>query len=119
MDFQEELSENVEKKSGFLFLPSYYEALHALPAADRHAILDAMIFYAFEDRLPKMNPARMAVFTVVRANIDASRERYRKMSANGKKGGRPKKKASFEELAWKPGESFDEVCKKRGYHFPD
>ena len=119
MDHQNEWQETPEKKSGFLFLPSYFEALRGLPPSDRHAILDAMIFYAFEDQQPRMNPRRMSVFLVVRANIDASRERYRRMSANGRKGGRPRKERASEARPAECGDTIFELCDKQSYHLPE
>lgn len=81
--------------AGFVFLPSYYDALRELPDEQRLMMYDAILDYAFQggkepDNLP---PILNGYFVLLRPNIDNSIKRYSASVENGKKGGRlPKEK---------------------------
>lgn len=76
---------------GFVFQPSYWEAVQDLPDQDRLAILDAIINYGLFGEIVEL-PAHLRGFmSLIKPTLDASRNRYNAAVANGKKGGRPRK----------------------------
>lgn len=77
--------------SGFVFLPSYYDALKDLPDDARHQLYDAIMQYVFEGRAPELPSILEGYFRLMQPNIDASIKRYNASVENGKKGGRPPK----------------------------
>lgn len=86
------------REHGFVFLPSYYEAIKGLDGASRLAIMDAILGYVFEETEPELSPLLKCCFTLLRPNIDASMKKYRANVENGKKGGRPPKNKPDESL---------------------
>ena len=77
---------------GFVFLPSYYEAIRQLPDAERLMMYDAIVQYGIEGELPELPPILNAAFLFCKPNIDSSKSRYFDSVENGKKGGRPRTK---------------------------
>lgn len=76
---------------GFLFLPSFYEAIIDLPDDERHAMQDALLDYWFTGAAPDLPKNLARLFTLIKPNVDASRKRRETNKANGAKGGRPPK----------------------------
>lgn len=77
---------------GFVILPSYYEALRNLPDDTRLSLYDAMLDFGFTGKEPdNLNAIEMAIFSLMRPNIESSVEKYEAQYKNGCKGGRPKK----------------------------
>ena len=89
--------------AGFVFLPSYYDALRPLPDGERLALLDALLDYVFAEKEPDgLTALQQAVFVAMRPNVDKSTQRYSACVANGAKGGRPKNQT---ETKRKPNEN--------------
>lgn len=100
---------------GFTFLPSYYEALRPLPDAERWALYDAIIDYAFTGEAPKgLSPLLNGYFSLLRPNIDNSVKHYTASVENGKKGGRPPKQENPAETQIKPSENPSETKPEPG-----
>lgn len=85
-------------KANLTFFSSYWEALKDLPDDLRHKLLDAVLFYAFEDVEPDLSGLEKTVFEVMRPNINSSM----KASASGLKGGRGNKLDSAEKGSDQP-----------------
>ncbi len=74
-----------------LFFRAYRDALRCLPEKEQLAALSALLDYGLDGIEPEApSGAALAVFTIARPSMDASARRRE----NGKKGGRPKKKAA-------------------------
>ncbi len=68
----------MERKQ-FTFYRSYFEALQNLDTEQMHRTLTAIVDYALNEKLSEdLNPVETAVFTVVKPNLDSSRERAEK-----------------------------------------
>lgn len=78
-----------EKRDGFLFYRSYYEAVEKLNKRDKTAAIMAICEYALNGTEPALTGAAASVWILVKPIIDANNRRYK----NGKKGGRPITKA--------------------------
>lgn len=76
---------------GFLFLPSFYDALADLPIEHRHMMQDALLDYWFLGTAPELPKELQRLFVLIKPNIDASRKRRETNRENGLKGGRPRK----------------------------
>lgn len=72
-----------------MFLDSYYEATEDLPEADAKLLYWALVRYAFTGGLVDLPPELSRLFKAFRPTIDSSIASYK----NGKKGGRPRKRA--------------------------
>ena len=73
-------------RDSFLFYRSFAEALNALPKAEKEKALDFIINYALDDLEPEeAEGVAVAVFKLVKPQIDANNKRYE----NGKAGGAP------------------------------
>ena len=74
---------------GFVFLPSFYEAIKELPDDQRLACYDAVVNYGlFHETIP-MSPVAKIVFALVKPTIDASQAKYRAAKENGSKPPKP------------------------------
>lgn len=76
---------------GCRLLPSYYEAIRPLPAKARLQLYDSLMDYVFQRQEPDpdLSPTALAVFNVMRPNLDNSVNHLQKQYENGIKGGRP------------------------------
>ena len=83
--------ENDGKRAGFVFMPSYYDAIRPLPDEMRLRLYDAILDYGIEGVTPTLEGIEQSMFALVKGNIDSSKSRYQACVANGKKGGRPRK----------------------------
>ena len=72
----------------FIFYRSFFEATECLSPNDQRKVLVAICNYALNGEVSQLSGAALAVFTVIKPNIDANNERRH----NGGKGGRPSKK---------------------------
>lgn len=80
------------KRSSFIFFSSYYDAINELPEDEQGRIYQAIVIYSITGKVPKnLTAIGKACFKLLRPFIDNSIERYETYSANGKKGGRPKR----------------------------
>lgn len=73
-------------KESFVFYRSFYESLKDLEDVDRLIMLDAILKYSLDGEVPELKGMHLALFTLIKPQIDANMKRYE----NGKKGGRPK-----------------------------
>ena len=81
-------------RDSFVFYRSFFEALQDVPTEERSCIYDAICAYSLNDVEPELTGMQLAIFKLIRPNIDANKRKYEngKKGANfGKKGGRPKK----------------------------
>ncbi len=81
----------------FVFYKSFYEAIAELPNEYRLEIYEVICQYSLYGEVPEMSGITKALFTLMKANIDATEKKYRALLENGKKGGRPKKEMIDEE----------------------
>lgn len=77
-------------RDSFRFFLSYYEAISYLPDAQQLEIYQALASYALYGKVPELSDVARAVFILVRPVIDAANT----SSDNGRRGGRPKKRAA-------------------------
>ena len=92
------------EKVGFVFLPSYLEAIEALPRELRLELFEALCTYGVEGvELETDNGVVRAMMTLLKPNVEQSRKRYLASKENGAKGGRPRKNLS--ETQPEPSES--------------
>lgn len=101
-----------DRREGFLFYRSFYEAIHSLPKKDRLSAYEAVIEYALNGTEPELSGAPAAVFTLAKPNLDASKRK----AESGKKGGmaRSKLEANVKQNASKP-----EAIKDKGLRIKD
>lgn len=81
-------------RDSFVFYRSFFEALQDVPIEERACIYDAICSYSLNDMEPKLTGMQLAIFKLIRPNIDANKRKYengKKGAGFGKKGGRPKK----------------------------
>lgn len=80
-------------KSGFVFQPSYYEAINAIQDKEQKLeMYEAIINYGINGIEPTFtNPLLEALFKMAVPTLNASKKRYKASVENGKKGGRPPK----------------------------
>lgn len=79
---------------GFRFFRSYWDAIQEMDEFVQLEVLKAIAAYGLDGTEPKLSsPISRAIFSAIRPNLDSSRE----SSINGKSGGRPSKKAPFQE----------------------
>ena len=81
-------------RDSFVFYRSFFEALQDVPIEDRACIYDAICAYSLNDVEPKLTGMQLAIFKLIRPNIDSNKRKYengKKGAVFGKKGGRPKK----------------------------
>lgn len=79
----------------FVFYRSFYEAVKELTDSDRLAVYEAIMHYALNDKEPKAGGIVAAMFTLIRPNLDANKNKR----INGMKGGRPKKEDAENNLS--------------------
>ena len=92
------------EKVGFVFLPSYLEAVQALPREERLEVLEALCTYGVEGvELETDSNIVRAMMLLLKPNVDQSRKRYLACKENGAKGGRPRKNQT--ETKPEPSES--------------
>lgn len=81
-------------RDSFVFYRSFFEALQDVPIEERACIYDAICDYSLNDIEPKLTGMQLAIFKLIRPNIDSNKRKYengKKGAVFGKKGGRPKK----------------------------
>lgn len=81
-------------RNSFVFYRSFFEALQDVPIEERACIYDAICAYSLNDIEPKLTGMQLAIFKLIRPNIDSNKRKYengKKGASFGKKGGRPKK----------------------------
>ena len=58
---------------GFTFYKSYYESLKDLKEKDKKDIINAMLDYVFEDKIPKFSGIKKIVWTLIQPNLNSSK----------------------------------------------
>lgn len=77
---------------GYIYYPSFHEAMKDLPAEQFKECQLALNEYALFGKEVEMSPVARMFFNLVKPQIDANNRRYE----NGKKGGRPRKETEEE-----------------------
>lgn len=72
--------------NSFVFYGSFYEAISVLPAENQSHIYDAIFKFAFENIQVELDGVELAVFLLIRPQLEANRTKYE----NGCKGGAPR-----------------------------
>lgn len=74
-------------RDSFIFYRSFFESFEDLSKKDRLILFEAVCNYALNDIEPELNGIPLAIFKLLKPQLDANIRRYE----NGCKGGRPKK----------------------------
>ena len=83
-----------ERIEGFTFFRSYLDAISEMDDPVKLEVLTAIIAYGLDGIEPALsNPISRAIFRIAKPSLDSTRDSV----LNGKKGGRPKKKAPLSE----------------------
>ena len=84
---QKESNASVDRES-FVFYRSFYEAAAQLKPQEKAAVFTAICEYALNGREPQLEGAPMAIFILIKPQLQANQRRYEA----GKKGGRGRSK---------------------------
>lgn len=80
----------MDEKQGFVFLPSYYEAIRELPPEVRLEVYDAICQYGLDGEWPEaLHGIARTVLLLIRPTLDRGQRKYKASVENGKKGGNP------------------------------
>ena len=60
---------------GFTFYKSYYESLKDLKEKDKKDIINAMLEYVFEDKIPNFNGVKKIIWALIQPNLNSSKNR--------------------------------------------
>lgn len=90
-------------RDSFIFYRSFFESFDGLSKKDKLLLFDAVCNYALNDIEPQLSGVPLAMFKLLKPQLDANTRRYE----NGCKGGRPKKTEK------KPNENQEETKPKR------
>ena len=95
------------KTRGFRVLPSYYEAIRALPDGERLRMYDALFDRGFGYEVGDLPPLLNCYMTLIIPSLDKSVLLFKRQQQNGARGGRPRKqpKQSQTHSGEKPEES--------------
>ena len=78
---------NKKMRDSFIFYRSFFESFDGLSKKDKLLLFDAICNYALNDIEPQLNGVPLAMFKLLKPQVDANTRRYE----NGLKGGRPRK----------------------------
>lgn len=90
-------------RDSFIFYRSFFESFDGLSKKDKLLLFDAICNYALNDIEPELSGVPLAMFKLLKPQVDANTRRYE----NGCKGGRPRKTET------KPKENQKETKPKR------
>ena len=90
-------------RDSFIFYRSFFESFDGLSKKDKLILFDAICNYALNDIEPQLTGVPLAMFKLLKPQLDANTRRYE----NGCKGGRPKKTET------KPKENQEKTKPKR------
>lgn len=90
---------------GFIFYASFYEAITELEDHDQLAVYRAICEYALNGKESDLKGVPLAIFKLVKPQIDANLRRRN----NGSKGGRPKAKENLDETKTKPKHNLEQT----------
>jgi len=71
----------MEKRHGFIFYYSFYEAMKNLPDDVRLSLYDAIAQFSFDGEISELNGIAGNFFSLIKANLEANNRKYE----NGKK----------------------------------
>lgn len=60
---------------GFTFFKSYYESLKNLKEKDKKEIINAILEYVFDDKIPNFSGTKKVVWTLLEPNLNTSKKR--------------------------------------------
>lgn len=60
---------------GFTFFKSYYESLKNLKEKDKKEMINAILEYVFDDKIPNFNGTKKAVWLLIEPNLGTSKSR--------------------------------------------
>ena len=58
---------------GFTFYKSYYERLKNLKEKDKKEIINAILEYIFDDKIPNFNGIKRTIWTLIEPNLNSSK----------------------------------------------
>lgn len=85
------------ERDSFIFYKSFYDAFSELDPETKAKCYEATAQYGLYGTIPELSGAALAIFTLVKPQLDANNKRYLNGSKGkefGKLGGRPKKNAT-------------------------
>ena len=95
------MTEKKEKKNSFLLYLEHEELINQLTNVQAGELIKGIFEYARTGVTPNLNPLENLVFISIRQDLDKNAEKYeekrKKMSENGKRGGRPRKDINYTE----------------------
>jgi len=89
----------MSKISGFTFFNSYHESLKDLESEDRRELLEAIVFYVFDDIEPELTGFKKTIWTLILPNLTTSKNK----SKNAQK--EPKKNQKKNKTKTKPNQN--------------
>ena len=60
---------------GFTFFKSYYESLKNVKEKDKKEIINAILEYVFDDKIPNFSGTKKVVWTLLEPNLNTSKKR--------------------------------------------
>ena len=84
----------MSKISGFTFFNSYHESLKDLETDDRRELLEAIVFYVFDDIEPELTGFKKTIWTLIVPNLTTSKNKSKNAQKEPKKNQRKNKSKS-------------------------
>lgn len=109
----------MEKRDGFLFYRSYFEAISQLEPDDQLKAYQAVCDYGLNGAAHELSGASAAVFMLARPNLDASRKKASAGSTGGKTKSNAKQSGSEPEADGKQSGSKPQAIKDKGQEIKD
>lgn len=75
----------MSKISGFTFFNSYHESLKDLESEDRRELLEAIVFYVFDDIEPDLTGFKKTIWTLILPNLTTSKNKSKNAQKEPKK----------------------------------
>lgn len=75
----------MSKISGFTFFSSYHESLKDLESEDRRELLEAIVFYVFDDIEPELTGFKKTIWTLIVPNLTTSKNKSKNAQKEPKK----------------------------------
>lgn len=75
----------MSKISGFTFFSSYHESLKDLEPEDRRELLEAIVFYVFDDIEPELTGFKKTIWTLIVPNLTTSKNKSKNAQKEPKK----------------------------------
>lgn len=111
------------ERDSFIFYRSFYEALFCLDASDRQVAMDAIMRYALDGEESEISGVALAIFKLVKPQLDANTQRYKSGMKSKGTDGEPevnnKQTASKAEVNGKQSRSKSEANAKQTMTEPE